>query len=263
MNIGQDFPQTLWRNKTYQAVYSLGPNCACADYLRRCGLRFAAGPFDWLLADRPTRGIEILLSEFGNFLKREDLVPLNAAQDPIRCYYQNTCTGYSFLHDFNRNESFDVQFPRVAEKYARRAERILRDLHSVKPILLVLYAETGGTLTDAELLRWATLLVERFGENVDLLCIQYDPLQKEDCCRRVLSPHVCTYTLGNLTAHPRVEGNLCWDAGRILPIFASIRLHKSWRAHLQRLYPAFVRICSWFIWNKTDRNAFVERKLGK
>lgn len=41
------------KKQTYDAVYSLGTNCAASDYLRRMGLRKGAGPFDWIRAEHP------------------------------------------------------------------------------------------------------------------------------------------------------------------------------------------------------------------
>lgn len=249
--------------KTYDTVYSLGSNCACADYLRRLGLRSAAGPFDWLLADKPGRGLEVLLADFKDFMNPGDFVEVSNQKKNIRRYYQNTKTGYLFLHDFLWERSFADQFPSILAKYERRYRRFRKDVNSGKRVLLVLYAENGGALTETELKKWSRAFFSLFGERVDLLCIQYDPKQTEDVRRIRLSAQADLYVLGNPNACRRKEGNLQWDNARIKPIFSKIRLRLTWRERLAKLYPAIVRLRAIFIWNKTKRDNFVENHLGK
>lgn len=251
------------KSKTYDAVYSLGPNCACADYLRRMGLRAAAGPFDWLLADKPARGLEVLLGGFNGFMNPGDFVESSDGNQTFRRFYRNTKTGYLFLHDFSWDGSFADQFQSVCAKYERRWRRLWTDVNSAKKVLLVLYAEMGGTLSAEELKKWSDLLVSAFGPKVDLWCIQYDEHQAEDLRSIKISGQVNLYVLGNTAAYRREAGNLQWDKARVKPIFSKIRVRLTWRERLARLYPATVRLRALFIWNKAKRHDFVESRLGK
>lgn len=251
------------RYKTYDAVYSLGPNCACADYLRRLGLRTVAGPFDWLLADMPVRGLEILLGGFKDFMRPNDFIELPTEKKDIRRYYQNTKTGYLFMHDFSWKESFEEQFPSILEKYERRCNRLWEHLNSGKKILLVLYAERGGFITIEELKKWSDVLFSAFGKQVDCLCIQYNPHQTDEVRHIKISPQVDLYVLGTATTVRREEGNLQWDKARIKPILSKIHVRLTWRERLAKLYPAAVRVCAIFIWDKSKRDSFVESRLGK
>lgn len=252
------------KKQTYDAVYSLGTNCAASDYLRRMGLRKGAGPFDWIRAEDPRCPFETILSDFNNFLQKEDLV-LADFQDPqkIRCIYHNKRSRYTFFHDFSCELTLEEQFKQVSDKYNRRKERFLKDISSKKKILLVWYAEWNGFLKQEELKEYADKLNAFFGREIDFLFIQYNSEQKEDINYYSLAEYADCYILGNLAEHPRVEGNLFWDEKRITPLFKSISVKRSIGERIKSLKPVWVRIRAAFIWNKTKRHQFVESRLGK
>ena len=82
------------KKQKYDIVYSLGYDCACAQYMQSAQIRICSGPFDWLTnADFQTR-LNLILNDFENFLEFDDLkfLPKNQKMfnDPYCDYYENT-----------------------------------------------------------------------------------------------------------------------------------------------------------------------------
>ena len=66
---------TFFNNK-FDVVFSIGEDCACTSYLRRCNLQNFSYPFDWLTEAPFENRINLICDHFDNFLNIEDLSPL-------------------------------------------------------------------------------------------------------------------------------------------------------------------------------------------
>lgn len=241
----------------YDAVFSLGCNCGCAEYLRKYGLRAAAGPFDWILAPSAQAPFHILLEDLRPLLQLDDLKETNGkAGNRI---VVSKPSGYTLFHDFWQDAPLEAQLPRVRAKYARRAERFLDALCKGKRVLLVWYGETSFTLSDEEIVRFSSAVRTKYGQNADFLVVQY-----EQGLPSVLYKRLADGVLK--AAFPpgeREEGNLLWDRLRVGPVFASIKCRSArpvrWAGRLRALA---VRAASAFIWNRQKRHRFIDVYLN-
>ena len=57
--------------------FSLGRFCAGAFHLRRLGLRYAAGPLDWMGSDEPQGLLDVLATRFEDFMALENLLVID------------------------------------------------------------------------------------------------------------------------------------------------------------------------------------------
>ena len=63
--------------RTYDAVWPFGQWCAVAMAMKRCGLRSASGPFDWMGGGCPLGAyINMLTTNFAGFFLKENMKKL-------------------------------------------------------------------------------------------------------------------------------------------------------------------------------------------
>lgn len=149
----------------FDLIISLGEDCACTSYLRKFNLQNASYPFDWLTrADFKTR-IELLLTDFKDFLNKEDLKllekPKNAIVDNKCNYYENLKTGFYFYHDFYSDFEFNEIYDVVFEKYKRRIKRLYERIKKSKKVLFV-WLMRSISATDDELLAYQKQIEKKF-----------------------------------------------------------------------------------------------------
>lgn len=65
--------------EAYDVIYSLGTNCACAEYLRKYNLRRYAGPFDWITSPNIHAPFEAITTHFKSFLDFAHIIPTEQA----------------------------------------------------------------------------------------------------------------------------------------------------------------------------------------
>lgn len=103
----------MFTNK-FDLVVSMGEDCACAMYLRKCSLRDASYPFDWLCHAAFETRIECLKNHFDGFLEKENMrrldKPTTGLRDLENDSYEDVNTGFYFYHDFKENVPFDIVF---------------------------------------------------------------------------------------------------------------------------------------------------------
>ena len=130
----------LFENK-FDLVISLGEDCACTSYLRRCNLQQNSYPFDWLTNAPFENRIKLLVSDFTDFLNFDDLVlmekPTAFASDNNHDYYENKNTELYHWHDFPANVDLKDSYQKVYEKYQRRIERLYNEIEKSEKILFV------------------------------------------------------------------------------------------------------------------------------
>ena len=128
------------KNK-FDLVVSLGEDCACTSYLRRCNLQHNSYPFDWLTNAPFENRINLVVNDFKNFLNFEDLVlmekPTEFPSDIHHDYYENKSTDFYHWHDFPADIPLNDSYSFVNEKYQRRIERLYNDIENSQKILFV------------------------------------------------------------------------------------------------------------------------------
>ena len=127
---------------TYDAIISLGGNCAAASQLRMRGLRPYSLPFDWTSMDGP-RTIEWLKSGFENgftdFCLRENLVPLERGGAGVAPYkYKDMLSGYSFIHHFWTEAETEKGWLVTYNVLRRRVDRLLKVFEKSDKLLFIL-----------------------------------------------------------------------------------------------------------------------------
>ncbi|MBP5296759.1 MAG: hypothetical protein J6Y94_05455, partial [Bacteriovoracaceae bacterium] len=130
----------LFKTK-FDLVVSLGEDCACSSYLRRCKLQNFSYPFDWLMSAPCKSRLDLILNNFADFFNKEDLSPLEKPKTGIvdeKCdYYADKRYGFHFLHDFRIGEPFDSEYLRVKARFERRIKRMYEQIAAAKNILFV------------------------------------------------------------------------------------------------------------------------------
>lgn len=127
---------------TYDAIISLGGNCAAASQLRMRGLRLYSLPFDWTSMDSP-RTIEWLKTgfenDFADFCLRENLVPLERGGAGVAPFkYKDMVSGYSFIHHFWTEAETEKGYLVTYKILRRRIERLLQVVEKSQKILFIL-----------------------------------------------------------------------------------------------------------------------------
>ena len=131
MNISKSIKKV---EELYKQVISLGFFCSVAIELERMNLRSMSGPFDWIITSLDGM-IAVIQDGFKDFLN-----PSYLEQDEQYPYiFRNKKYQIDFYHDFNLQEPFEMQLPKVREKYARRIQNFYEVIK--KPTLFVRYIE--------------------------------------------------------------------------------------------------------------------------
>jgi len=126
MSVVNGGEMTAIPKEEYDAIISLGNNCANTIILREAGLQEKTFPFDWLASDSFESRIIMLINGFRDFFNREDFVitKKNASNSGETDVYKNSKTGFFFHHDFPSTCSLDDVFYEVKKKYERRLKRL-------------------------------------------------------------------------------------------------------------------------------------------
>ena len=119
----------------FDLVLSIGEDCACSGYLRRCKLQDFSYPFDWLTKALFTTRLDLILNDFLDFFNKEDLYPLEKPTsgdvDKNCDYYADKRYDFYFYHDFRTGEPFEKEYMKIMENSIEE----LKDCMSKFPIL--------------------------------------------------------------------------------------------------------------------------------
>ena len=227
-------------------------------YMKKAQLRLCSGPFDWLTHGHFLDRMNLLLSDFEDFMNPDYFRPLQKNKDMFnddKCdYYENFKAVAFFFHDFPTGIPFDESFPQVKEKYERRIDRFWKNIKKNKNVLLIWFSHDNET-EDAEIIRLCNLFCQKIGKTVDFLIIENNKNNKVPQKRQLL-PNIIKWTLITEGVAPN-ENPTLGNELQIQPIFndytvnipVSILLRKigikllcyitpvhKWRKKLRNLY---------------------------
>lgn len=123
--------------RQYDLIFGIGGSCRCSMGLREGGVQYLSFPMDWHPGPDFVGKCATVAEGFAHWLDRDKLVLLNPDEKEGLLVYKNTETGYTFLHDFLAKQSFDEQYPKIAEKYNRRISRLMGLIEGSSRILVV------------------------------------------------------------------------------------------------------------------------------
>ena len=119
MRLRKSVPWREGPSAPYDAIYSIGADCGCAMWLRKCHLRLNSGPLDWVRSDSGVLGrVALIESRFAGWLQEKNLVLLG--EDTRTRIYRDTALGVEFLHDFPTRIAFPDALRTAQVRYRRR-----------------------------------------------------------------------------------------------------------------------------------------------
>lgn len=163
----------------YDMVFSVGSVCGCSEALRASGLQFTSYPLDWAGGSGLlVTSAKIVAAHFEGWFEKEDLrLEGYSRTTHSNRHYLNIRNGQNFWHDFPCTRSLDEQYPSVAEKYRRRAERFLSDIAAAHRVLAV-YCDTpqaSERVSDADAVAARSIMAAAFpGVELNLLVFRQD-----------------------------------------------------------------------------------------
>lgn len=160
-------------SRIYDSVWSLGQWCAVAMAMKKCGLRSASGPFDWMGRERPLRVyVDALTTGFADFFLRENMEKICDVPGEGTEHWRDTRQGWEIRHEFKVDVPFEVNYANFHELMNRRIERLLTALRHGGRLLFVHWLGEGRYQRDdvvAEVLRLRAAFPETV---IDLLVIE-------------------------------------------------------------------------------------------
>ena len=122
--------------RSFDVVFSFGGNCAAALQMNHRGLRYFSAPLDWVLMEdeRPLDYLPHgLRTRFRDMCLLENLVecrpPAREHHGVVYCY-EDTLSGFKFVHHFHRRISEPGEFESVKKILNRRINRFYDVLSS-------------------------------------------------------------------------------------------------------------------------------------
>lgn len=126
----------------YDFIFGIGEACSCTETLRNSNLQFESYPLDWLYGGDIVTRVNLLTSNFKDFINKENLQFIGQRTNPLPCdIYKNTSNNLVFNHDFPLNRNIDETYPQIIEKYNRRISRLYNNINKSENIL-ILYVQT-------------------------------------------------------------------------------------------------------------------------
>lgn len=168
------------KKKKYDLIFGIGEACSCSSTLRSANLQVRSYPFDWLFGSTFIDRVKILVNNFENLIRLEDIVCTgnNGIPHHLCDIYTNTANGLGFNHDFLSGCNPADEIDEVVEKYRRRGERLIKSAESAKRILAVWIDSPGSNWkkkNDDDFIEGIKILQQRFPDaKVDLLVIEWE-----------------------------------------------------------------------------------------
>lgn len=192
----------------YDFVFSLGEACSCTQALRSSNLQYASYPLDWLFGSDFNGRVDILISEFNQFIERSDL-QYSYSERSISCdAYFNNKNQITFNHDFPAGVPLEESYPMVAEKYQRRINRLLDNIKNADSVLIV-YIETPNNknhTSDKDIIcGWEKIKEKYFNKKIDLLYFMNDAtLPPKSVKKENITPNITKVTANYKNQAPNV-----------------------------------------------------------
>ena len=166
-------------DKTYDVVVSLGQWCAVAMAMKKCGLRSASGPFDWMGGGCPIGSyVDMLTTNFSGFFLKENMKKLGDVPGEGTEHWKDMQQGWEIRHEFRVGVPFDVNYANFHALVARRGERLFKTLRS-RGRLLFIHWLAEGRYRQEEIVAAIRRLRVAFPETqIDLLVIETEKFSK-------------------------------------------------------------------------------------
>ena len=256
--------KTIFNNKKFDLICSIGEDCACSMYLNKFKLRNASYPFDWLTKSNFDTRINLILNDFKDFCNKEDFQklekPKNTIVDLKYDYYENKQTDFYFYHDFDANLDFNDAYEIVKKRYERRINRFYKHIQKSKNILFVFWGRTD--FVDIEKLKeYHQLLDNKFkNKNIYLLILENTKNQNNFIYDNI-SENILKIKYDMTSYDLSKPQNAC--VGNVSlndKIFKKLKFKKSISTRMKNMYfYLFVKFPSIFIPNKQTRRNFKEK----
>lgn len=158
--------------KQYDFAFSCGFSCGVTQALRAADLQFASFPFDWTASQGFLACAKMIESDFAHWMDRDELELVDVRRGGINKHiYRNRRTQFGFVHDFSSFRTFDENYPKESEKYARRIARLQECLAASKRVLAICVEwPILPRVSDAELAETKRVLTAKYPQvEFDLL----------------------------------------------------------------------------------------------
>lgn len=222
-------------NKRYDLIYSLGEDCACTMFMKKYGLRISSGPFDWLTKASFVQRLDMIESNFLDFLNPNYLSKMGYIENEKKDTYENTKTGFYFYHDFPTGVPFLEAFPDIQKKYNRRIERFYTSVRESENVLLIWLSR--DKVLDSNILFQSYERIKNIfpNTNIDLLVLEND-FDIIEFKYEQLTPHILKITYDNASydkSNPILEtkGNF----RKTEQVFKKIKIKKTFKIICHRL----------------------------
>lgn len=125
----------------YDTIIPLGDRCICTQIIKHLNFRPIGQklPFDWIKGGTLESRIELMLSNFENFLNPQYLQKIIYEKPSMRKYnrYYDTKTKLVFAHDFSKELPFQDALFQAMQTYVPKIKRLNTTLKTNKRILLI------------------------------------------------------------------------------------------------------------------------------
>lgn len=193
----------------YDFVFSLGEACPCSQVIRSLNLQNASFPFDWLYGGNIETRTKLLISNFKNFLNKEDLCCVGQRYSPEPCnIYINKKNSIVFNHDFAIDQTLEDSFLNVRKKYDRRIQRLYDRINNANKILVV-YIENPMTKSESRKIKPLIVdcynkISQRFPSKIFRL-VYLNNRQRILFSKRYLTPNILYWELNYRNKDPMTE----------------------------------------------------------
>ena len=219
------------KKKTYDLIFSIGEACSCTATLRKSKLQNFSYPFDWLYGCDFIERINLLTSNFKDFINMEDLEYIDSRISPNPFdIYQNKINGLVFNHDFQLGVPLSESYNEIQSKYERRINRLLGHIALAKKVLVVYIKtpEDENMIKDKSMLTEALQKLRETFENTefDILTLTNDSSMKLGDIRVEKNhPNITNLTLNYKSQNKKDEEHIV-NIKVLEKVFSNFKLNK-------------------------------------
>jgi len=243
-------------NTKFDLVISIGEDCACSSYLRRFKLQDFSYPFDWLTKAPFENRLELILNNFSDFLKKEDLYPIEKPEtdsvDKDCDYWADKKYDFYFYHDFKTGEPFESEYLNVKNKFDRRIKRLYEQISNSRNILFVWWSRNKQQNTDI-IRDYYKKLSEKFSyKNIYILLIEY--IEKEENIF-LENNHIIISRFDNISYKHNKNWNVTTgNETNNNKVFSKIKMNRTLIWNIKHLFYCMLKIFIEIIPNKNIRS---------
>ena len=221
----------------FDLIVSIGEDCACSSYLRRCKLQDFSYPFDWLTKAPFENRLNLILNNFSDFMQKENLYPLEKPKtgnvDKKCDYWEDKKYDFYFYHDFPIGEPFETAYYKVKEKFDRRINRLYEQISTSQNILFVWWSRDKRQ--DINIIKnYYLKLSQKFAsKSVYLLLVEYGEKEENIFLE---NNHVLISRYDNISyKHNKNWNETTGNEKNNLKLFSQIKMNRSFTWHIKHL----------------------------